>query len=111
MDRIRIAKLLGQLGEANARPAALDALDKAGANWGEISELVARGELSGGEADLLLRRLLIDRIKTGLLRAWAMASGEAAWLRAVVDLGAVGTSLEEMQRAIAIADEAVRRAR
>jgi hypothetical protein len=106
MDRAHVAKLIGRLGEASDRPAALAALDKADVSWGELAELVEHGEAPGGARDRLLRQLVRERISGPLARAaWAMEGGQARFLRRVLDEPATA---EQLVKAVAFADRALR---
>jgi hypothetical protein len=106
MDRAHVAKLIGRLGEASDRPAALAALDKADVSWGELAELIEHGEAPGGARDKLLRRLVQERLGAALARAaWAMEAGQAKFLRRVLEES--GT-VEQLVQAVAAADKALR---
>lgn len=107
--RARIGRLIGRLGEVSDRQAALAALDRelpdAGLSWGAVASFVASGELPGGERDVLLHRLVRERLNASLSKAWAMAPGEAAVVRKAL---AGGVGLTEINAALRIADHATR---
>jgi len=112
--RARIGRLIGRLGEVTDRPAALAALDKelpaAGLSWGAIAEMVAHGELPGGEREKLLSRLVMDRLRNGLACAWAFEAGGAAFIRQILQRGIGRTSCTDLEVALGIDDDARRKA-
>jgi hypothetical protein len=119
-DRARLARLVGMLGSSAAgeRENALAALDKElvsrGVSWGWLADLVAHGELPGGLRERVFKRLVVDRLKQGLVAAWAMAGGDAEFVRKVV-AGCVSKSeiveAGRIETALRIADDARKRAK
>jgi hypothetical protein len=118
--RSRLAKLTGMLGSAHAgeRDNAITALDNAlagsGRGWPWLAELIERGEMPRGKREQLLGRLLAHRLRQALAGAWAMDSGEAEYMRSILDrlaISASGISNEEIARAIKIAGTTTRKAR
>lgn len=117
--RERVGKLLGMIGsssegEKKAALAAVEgALSKAGTTWAWIGSLVAHGDLPSGDREKILSRLVADRLRDGLCQAWAMSDGEARELRDIAarcETALASVSPADLARAIAIADNARRRA-
>lgn len=117
--RIGISKLVGMLGSDhagerdNALTAASKALAGAGLSWGWVGRLVADGELPGGDREKLLTRLVADRLREGLVTAWAMSGEEAKFVRDVLARCASGlseASCADLERALQIAGDVRRRA-
>ena len=118
-DRSRLAKLIGMLGapsegeRANALAAADSELAAIGKSWLDIAAWAERAELGEVEREKLFARLVVDRLRAGLVAAWAMPDGGAAFVRDIVakcESGAVTVPVAELTRAIELADEAQRRA-
>ena len=88
--RARVGKLCGMVGsdsagEKNNALLAIDqALARAGLSWQWIGELVAHGDLSRGEREEILARLIAERLNAGLDQAWSMDAGDAAIVREIV---------------------------
>jgi hypothetical protein len=111
--RARLGKLFGILGSEHAgeRANALAAIERdlieADLSWRWVGELVARGELPGGERDRLFVRVVGERLRQALASAWAMPAGDAGVVRGVIarlGAGAAEISVAELERALAIAD-------
>jgi hypothetical protein len=99
----------------NALAAIEKTLAGAGLTWASIGRLVARGELPGGERENLFSRVVRDRMKETLPRAWAINTSEARLCSNVLD-ACDGTRFAELdtidlRRAIEISERARKRAR
>ena len=117
--RGHLAKLVGMLGshhageQANALKATDQALTRCGLTWVWIGDLVARGEVPGGDREKFLARLVADRLRVGLQYAWSMTGEESTWLRDLMKRASSGlaeVSVRALERAVGIADGARRRA-
>jgi hypothetical protein len=121
IDRQRLAKVAALLssdkeGEQLAALAALHgALKRAGLAWNWVCDLIERGQLPNNGREQLLSKLVTERLKAGLVHAWAATGTESAEIRDLLatatkgDLSAV--SIDELSRVIALADQLSRRAR
>jgi hypothetical protein len=117
--RARLGKFVAMLSSERERGNAVAALGRgladAGLDFNWLARLVVDGELPGGEREKLLARLVADRLRQALPRAWAMTGGDADTVRWLLDHcaegGLSGVSNADIERAIAVADEATRRAR
>ena len=117
--RERVGKLCGMVGsdqageKSNALLAIDQALARAGKSWQWIGELVAHGDLSNGEREKILARLIAERLNAGLDQAWSMDAGDAAIVREIVgrcETGLAQVDATELARVIGLADGARRRA-
>jgi hypothetical protein len=118
-DQSRLGKLVGMLGAAGGEGAnALAALDKgltaAGLSWGWLAQLVEHGEAPGGERDKIFRRLVAEQLRGSLVRAWAMAGGDAHFVRLVLEEcegGSAAVDVGRVSRALEIASDVRRQGR
>lgn len=119
-DRARVGRLVGMLGSssggerANALAAVDKALSAAALSWGWLADLVERGDLPGGDREKIFRRLVAEQLRGSLVRAWAMAGGDAHFVRLVLEEcenGSAAVDVGRVSRALKIASDARRHAR
>jgi hypothetical protein len=116
--RTRLGKLVALLGSDNAgeRDNALAALGRTltdqGLDWAWLANLAAHGEVPDSKHSKLFARVVGERLQRSLARAWAMADGDARFVRQVLGCLVVGqASSDEIERALKIADDVKRKAR
>lgn len=118
--RTRLGKLAGMLGSdaAGERANAVDAigreLARAGLSFAWLAELVVHGQVADPQREKLLADLVAGRLKRGLIYGFGMSGSEQAFVQEIS--AQCGTGLSEtpaavLRKAVAIADEAQRRAK
>jgi hypothetical protein len=116
--RARLGKLVGVLarGEAVERSSAVDAISRtlanAGLSWGWLSLLISFGS-PFGRVEQTLARVVVAYLQSGVLQGgWAMTGDESRFVAAItarLKTGLADLSAAELERAVAIVDEALRR--